>query len=97
MKSGITKWNAIKAQFLTASIGIFGTIFSLICECYKIDGEHSITTYILPFTAGGFLHIALTSILPELVKENDAIESIKQLICIMLGVFIMGTVNCLSA
>lgn len=48
------------------------------------------------FLAGGFLHIALTSILPELIKEDDAIESIKQLACIMLGVLVMGTVNCLT-
>ena len=97
MKSGISSWNAIKAQFLTASIGLFGTIFSLICESYKIDGEHSITTYILPFTAGGFLHIALTSILPELIKEDDAVESVKQLACIMLGVLVMYSTNCLAA
>lgn len=96
MRSGISKWNAIKAQLLTASIGLIGTMFSLICESYKIDGEQSITSYILPFTAGGFLHIALTSILPELIKEDDPIESIKQLVCIMLGVLVMGTVNCLA-
>ena len=97
MKSGISSWNAIKAQFLTASIGIFGTMFSLVCESYKIDGEHSITTYILPFTAGGFLHIALTSILPELIKEDDPIESLKQMACIILGVLVMYSTNCLAA
>lgn len=97
MKSGISKWNAIKAQLLTASIGIFGTIFSLVCENYKIDGENSITSYIIPFTAGGFLHIALSSILPELIKEDDPIESLKQLGCIILGVSVMGFVNCLAA
>lgn len=30
------------------------------------------TSWILPFTSGGFLNIALVSVLPDLLKEEDA-------------------------
>ena len=47
------------------------------------------TSWILPFSAGGFLNIALVSVLPELINETDPKEAMKQLGCIVLGIKIM--------
>lgn len=47
------------------------------------------TSWILPFSAGGFLNIALVSVLPELINETDPKEAMKQLGCIVLGIMIM--------
>lgn len=47
------------------------------------------TSWIMPFTAGGFLHISLVTVLPELLLEEDPKESIKQFTLIMAGIFVM--------
>lgn len=47
------------------------------------------TSWILPFSAGGFLNIALVSVLPELINETNPKEAMKQLGCIVLGIMIM--------
>jgi len=41
---------------------------------------------LVPFTAGGFLHVALISLLPELVAEKDKKESLKQVFGLLAGV-----------
>ncbi len=68
MKSGFSKWDAMKAQLSTASIGIFGAIFALSFD-HIIKAK--IQTWILPFTCGGFINIAMVNILPQLLKEDD--------------------------
>lgn len=43
----------------------------------------------MPFTAGGFLHISLVTVLPELLLEENPRESIKQFLLIMAGIIVM--------
>jgi len=88
LKSGFSRWDAGKAQFWTAGMGMMGAILSI-----SLDSESCLearTAWILPFSAGGFLNIALVSILPELLNEKDPKESLKQLCCIILGIISMG-------
>lgn len=54
------------------------------------DSIESKTSWILPFTAGGFLHIALVTVLPELIREESRLESFKQLASLVLGIFVMA-------
>ena len=57
---GFGRWDAAKAQLGTATIGIAGAMTALISNGSDLaDGR--ITSWILPFTAGGFLHIALVT------------------------------------
>lgn len=51
-----------------------------------------IQVYILAFTAGGFLNIALVTVLPELLQEERPAQSCAQLLCLLLGTFTMATV-----
>lgn len=69
IKSGFSKWEAVKAQMVTASIGIMGAIFTL--SASSIDTVDQKTSWILPFTCGGFLNIALVTILPDLLREDN--------------------------
>lgn len=58
--SGFGRWDAAKAQLGTATIGIAGAMTALVSNGADLaDGR--ITSWILPFTAGGFLHIALVT------------------------------------
>lgn len=43
----------------------------------------------MPFTAGGFLHISLVTVLPELLHEENPKESFKQLTLVMVGIIVM--------
>lgn len=48
------------------------------------------TSWIAPFTAGGFLHIALVTVLPDLLDESDPWESVKQFSALLLGIGLMA-------
>lgn len=89
LKSGFTRWEAVKGQLVTAFGGLLGAFFAL-----TFSGVNSIvetkTSWIVPFTAGGFLHIALVTVLPDLLKEDDFAESLKQVFAIIFGIVLMG-------
>lgn len=51
------------------------------------------TSWILPFTAGGFLHIALVTVLPELLQEANPKESLKQLLSLISGIVLMAVLT----
>ncbi|XP_051170989.1 zinc transporter ZIP13 homolog [Leptopilina boulardi] len=87
LRSGFSRWDAAKAQLITASGGIFGAMVAVICSGNSVESR---TSWILPFTAGGFLHIGLVSVLPELLKETNPKESLKQLGALLAGITIMA-------
>lgn len=88
MKSGFSKREAAKAQISTASFGLLGALTALM-----FDSIGTRTYWILPFTAGGFLHISLVDILPDIVNEDNPVESIKQLFAVASGIGVMALVN----
>ncbi|KAF7990879.1 hypothetical protein HCN44_000684 [Aphidius gifuensis] len=92
LKSGFNRWDAAKAQLMTATGGIFGALVAVLCSG---NGVESRTSWILPFTAGSFLHIGLVTVLPELLKESDPKESIKQLASLLSGIIIMALLTIL--
>ncbi|CAL1286078.1 unnamed protein product [Larinioides sclopetarius] len=94
LKSGFNPWNAAKAQVSTATIGILGAVVALSSD--SSDKLGSCTSWILPFTSGGFLNIALVNVLPDLLKEKDPWESMKQMLCLCGGIGVMALVNVFS-
>ncbi|XP_015432885.1 PREDICTED: zinc transporter ZIP13 homolog [Dufourea novaeangliae] len=92
LRSGFTRWDAARAQLITASGGIFGAMSAV----FFSGGEVGVkTSWILPFTAGGFLHIGMVTILPELLKESNPKESLKQLAALLLGIVLMAVLTIL--
>ena len=47
------------------------------------------TTWILPFTAGGFIYIATVSVIPELLEDTKFWQSVKEIIALLIGVYMM--------
>nr|CAD7588360.1 unnamed protein product [Timema genevievae] len=92
LKSGFSRWEAAKAQLCTATAGIFGALVAII-----LSGSSGTvaarTSWILPFTAGGFLHIALVTVLPDLLKEENPKESMLQLLSLLGGISVMATLS----
>ncbi|KAL7298812.1 hypothetical protein TKK_0008553 [Trichogramma kaykai] len=90
LKSGFSRWDATRAQLMTATGGVGGALFAVVSG----NAFHS-TNWILPFTAGGFLHIGLVSILPELVQEKSPKESLKQMSALFVGIVVMASLTML--
>lgn len=89
LRSGFTRWDAAKAQLLTAGAGLMGALVA-IGGSGVTSAMEARTSWIMPFTAGGFLHIALVTVLPDLLQEEDKLESIKQLGALILGIVVMA-------
>ena len=84
---GLSVRKALTLNFFSALTSFVGAILALVI------GPHvaAFTTYCLPITAGGFLYIAGSDLIPELHHGEDMrlSTSLKQLGFIMLGVAIM--------
>ncbi|VUZ41025.1 unnamed protein product [Hymenolepis diminuta] len=89
LRSGFTRWDAIKGQLFTASTCLVGTYAIAIFKCSFKD-----YMLLLPFTAGGFLYIAMVSLLPTFLEEKDKMESFKQTCCILMGIGCIQGIAC---
>jgi len=88
LKSGFDRWEAARAQMGTALVGLLGALVALACESSR--GLETLLMYILPFTAGGFLNIALVSVLPELMQERRPWPAFGQFLCLLAGIAAMS-------
>ena len=83
---GFTKARALFYNFLTALTAVLGAVVVLIIG----SSVENITTFLVPFTAGSFIYIAGSDLIPELHKgEFDWKSSLMQFAAIVLGVLVM--------
>ncbi len=82
---GLIPRKAIFYNFLSALTAFLGVLISLII------GSHikSYSQILLPITAGGFIYIAGSDLIPELQHNIKVSISLLQLICILLGITVM--------
>ncbi|VDO74041.1 unnamed protein product [Haemonchus placei] len=92
LRADFNRIQAVKAQLVTATGGIAGAFVAL---WINNDSMQS-ADWILPFTAGGFINIALAQILPELNEEKDRRQNIKQIAMMFLGLFVMVAISSLQ-
>lgn len=83
---GLSRWRALLLNFLCASIAILGTVVALIIGPKIKD----FSLYVLPMTAGGFIYLAGSDLIPELHKEVKFSRSLLQLVSVILGVAVMA-------
>lgn len=82
--SGLTKWQAIQAQFVTALAAFAGTLLG-----YSFSQlSHSSETALTAVTSGGFLYIA-TSIMASVGTDAYRRNTLPQILCETLG-FLCG-------
>lgn len=83
--SGFSRWKALGFNFLSSMLAIAGTLVALF-----VGGQiESLEDVMLPITAGGFIYIAMSDLVPELHKDSDWASSIIQLVGIAIGVGFM--------
>ncbi|MCI0391045.1 MAG: ZIP family metal transporter [Acidobacteria bacterium] len=85
IKAGMSRRRALFFNYLSASLAILGTIVSLLIGS-SIEG---FTSVMLPVTAGGFIYIAGSDLLPELHRENEPAKTMLQLLAMVTGVVLM--------
>jgi zinc and cadmium transporter len=83
---GLNRWKALILNFCSATLAIAGTILALAVGTRM----KAFCDYALPLTAGGFIYIAGSDLIPELHKEVDFSRSLFQFISIILGVSLMA-------
>ncbi len=89
--AGLSPRRALALNFLSGLVGIVGAIFVLVTA--EIGG---IEDLLLPFTAGAFVYIAATDLIPELHKEPEMGRSFVQLAGLVGGIAIMATLLALE-
>jgi zinc and cadmium transporter len=74
---------------VTGLTSVIGGVLTLLLASVASIGE-----LLLPFTAGAFVYIASTDLIPELHKEPEPGKSLVQVISLLVGV---GTMVALTA
>ncbi|XP_028650102.1 zinc transporter ZIP13 [Erpetoichthys calabaricus] len=87
LRAGFDRWSAAKMQLSTAFGGLLGACFALCAQSPK--GAENSTAWILPFTSGGFLYIALVNVVPELLEEANPRSSLQQVLLMCSGIAVM--------
>lgn len=82
---GFSKKKAMIANFLSASVAVFGAIISLLIGP-RIEAYSNL---LMPLTAGGFIYLAGSDLIPELHKETEINRSVWQFVGIISGVGVM--------
>ncbi|XP_023566507.1 zinc transporter ZIP13 isoform X2 [Octodon degus] len=87
LRAGFDRWSAAKLQLSTALGGLLGACFAICTQSPK--GVEETVAWVLPFTSGGFLYIALVNVLPDLLEEDDLWLSLQQVLLLGAGVLVM--------
>ncbi|XP_053416757.1 zinc transporter ZIP13 isoform X3 [Nycticebus coucang] len=87
LRAGFDRWSAAKLQLSTALGGLLGACFAICTQSPK--GVEETVAWILPFTSGGFLYIALVNVLPDLLEEDDPWRSLQQVLLLCTGIMVM--------
>jgi zinc and cadmium transporter len=84
--SGWKPGRALLFNFLSACVAIFGVLAAFVFQSFVQD----FTTIGLSITAGSFLYIAGSNLIPELQKESAPSKSFLQIITILAGIGFMA-------
>uniref|UniRef100_A0A8C2WVT8 Zinc transporter ZIP13 n=1 Tax=Cyclopterus lumpus TaxID=8103 RepID=A0A8C2WVT8_CYCLU len=91
LRAGFDRCSAARMQLSTALVGVLGACFALCSQSPK--GTENATAWILPFTSGGFLYIALVNVVPDLLEESSLRYSLLQILLIFCGVAVMAVLS----
>lgn len=85
IQSGFKRREAIYLQVLTALGAMIGTVLGLLIE----SAGDTDSAWISPLTAGGFIYIACSSILPQLLEDCSIWQTVKEVFAFIAGVILM--------
>jgi len=83
---GFTKQKALIYNFLTALIAMLGAVAGY----FIADFMQGFSSFILPLTAGGFIYIAASDLIPQIHKEKNLRRSTFAFIAFLFGIMLMA-------
>lgn len=86
VNGGFSRARAMAANFLCSLVSVAGAVAALLAG----SNIQHFSDYALPLTAGGFIYLAGSDLIPELHREVRFSRSVLQLLSIILGVLIMA-------
>jgi len=84
---GFTRTKALALNFLSALVALLGVIIALGLSNFV----ENLPLFLVPFSAGTFIYIAGSDLIPELNKNNKIIQSAVELFFFILGATIMAS------
>jgi zinc and cadmium transporter len=88
---GFSKKKALGFNFISALMAVVGAL----CGYFISHLTQSFIHWILPLTAGGFIYIATSDLIPEIHKERDLRRSTLAFIAFLLGIVLMSVAKLL--
>jgi len=85
LHAGYTKARALWFNFLSGLFAILGAGAAFVLGAYA----EPLAFFLVPVTAGGFIYIALSDLIPELHKEKPGRNSFVQFAAILVGIAAM--------
>ncbi len=85
INAGFTPRRALQMNFLSAALALVGVVLSL--SLGPSLGDY--TVFMLPFTAGGFIYIAGSDLIPELHAERELPGSVAQFVMLVAAIGLM--------
>lgn len=93
LHSGLSKKKAIFYNFLSALASLLGVVLTFLIG----QNFNNFSHFLIPITAGGFIYLAATDLIPELHRhDTKIINSLIQLIFIILGIILMSLLTLLE-
>ena len=83
--AGFGRVKALMMNFVAALSAILGAIIVLLLNMQV----HTVSTFLVPFTAGGFIYIASSDLIPEMKKESEPFKAFLQIFVLAIGLGIM--------
>jgi zinc and cadmium transporter len=92
VKSGFSRGRALFLNFLTALVAVGGGL-----AAWVVGGAtQGFLQWLIPFTAGSFIYIAGSDLVPQLHKDVKSLRAFAQLLAILAGVGLMFLVKVLE-
>lgn len=82
---GFSRNKALFWNFVSSLAAVIGAVIG----CFMAQYFDNLAYFLLPFTAGGFLYIAMSDLIPEIHKETKASKSILNFVLFTIGILFM--------
>jgi zinc and cadmium transporter len=83
---GFSKSKALIFNFISAITAVLGALTGYFIS----DKAYHFSSFILPLTAGGFIYIATSDLIPEIHKESNLKKSTLAFVAFLLGIAFMA-------
>jgi zinc and cadmium transporter len=83
--AGFTKKRALIYNFLSAAVAFLGVFIAFVLYSYT----QSVSVFLLPFAAGGFIYIAASDLIPEIHKDEKLSRAIGSYILFVVALAFM--------